>query len=194
MALVRGLLDLNSIFFVFAMPGYFCGVAGYARVQGGSRHFASIRPRFYAYYDWRRSVYDLDFPMNSLVMAGTYAVTQAELEAYVQRQSMHWYYGMCQRSYDGDLDLYVRFADGTDVHQYKLGFSNEVDIGSIVTEHYPQAADYFFASTCTYVRSIPAEEWAAMGVYDDVPGADGDAMGAPIAAEAPDAEGAPMDA
>ena len=147
------------------MPDYMAGLAGCSLPDGRSRHYTTVRPEHYAIYEWNRSVYDMCFPMNALELTGRYDGTHDEVCALVEQSSPHFYTGVCFRNYSGNLDLYIRYADSTNVHYYDLQFHYEVDIGDDRPQYYPQAVDYYLATERRFVRLLSAEEFAAMGAF-----------------------------
>ena len=149
------------------MPGHFCGIAGYATIDG-SKHFATRRPRRYNGFHSRSSVHAaMVFPITDMIRCDGWRGGHAAMLSYVQLQSPHYYHGAVWKNYEHELDLYVQFADSAWIHFFKLYFDVRMDPEGPDVPAYPAPVDYWRADRCIFQRLLSPEQWAAMGRYDD---------------------------
>ena len=109
-------------------------------------------------YMSERSIYDQTMPIRDLTHVGDVDISHDHLLTYVSGFT-HWYHGYVFKSYSMNLDYYVLFYDSPHIHYYELLF-DDVHADSGIYD-YPQAEDYYRATSCRFVRLIYSEEWAS---------------------------------
>ena len=144
------------------MPGGFQSI-GYYGEDGKNYHWSSFTAGGYLRWEAEGSPMAFDMPIMRMEQVGdpTY-MTHAAMVADCEARLMHMH-GRVYRNYDGDLDLYIKFAFDDHIYHYQLVMP-PMATGADYSEDdpYPTPQQYYLATGKTYVRRYTPAEWAAM--------------------------------
>ena len=182
------------------MPGYHAIVAGEQDADYNTTVYSTIAKNLFEKYSWHRPIQAFDLPMDTMSRHRGYeSMTENELLARLRASGRTYWIGRVYRNYEStrgganELDLHIHFKGDDNTYHYVLHMPDVVVEAEATTmghpnihddDPYPAPCQWYLATTKTYVGIKPDANFGTIAPVSE----DG-----AIAAEAPDAEGAPMD-